>query len=281
MALRDQPYLPLYIQDYLTDEKLNECSAASQGVYIKILCVLHKSDEYGKILLKQNDKQTSKQTKNFALKFARHITFPTDAIESALDELLENGVMTLDGDILFQKRMVRDNEISLKRSECGKKGGEKTQFASKFAKAKFKANTEYENENINISKLLLNEILKRKPDFKKPDLNKWAKNIDLMVRVDKRTIEEIKKVIVWCQQDLFWQNNILSTAKLREQFDQLSLKMKGGKNGTVKGTGTNPYRKNNNNRELDAATSEAADRIRAEYEANLAAAAGQNRQETG
>jgi len=146
MALRDQPYLPLYIQDYLTDEKLNECSAASQGVYIKILCVLHKSDEYGKFLLKQNDKQTSKQTKNFASKFARHITFSPDVIESALDELLENSVMTLDGDILFQKRMVKDNEISLKRSNSGKKGGEKTQFASKFALAKVKANSEYENE---------------------------------------------------------------------------------------------------------------------------------------
>jgi hypothetical protein len=151
MALRDQPYLPLYIQDYLTDEKLNECSAASQGVYIKILCVLHKSDEYGKFLLKQNDKQTTKQTKNFALKFARHITFTPDTIESALDELVENSVMTLNGDILFQKRMVKDNEISLKRSNSGKKGGEKTQFATKFAKAKTQANSEdeieYENDN--------------------------------------------------------------------------------------------------------------------------------------
>ena len=136
MALRDQPYLPLYIQDYLTDEKLNECSASTQGVYIKIMCVLHKSDEYGKFLLKQNDKQDSKQTKNFALKFAKHITFTPEIIESALDELLENKVMSIDGDILYQKRMVKDNGISLKRSESGKKGGKKTQFASKFAKAK-------------------------------------------------------------------------------------------------------------------------------------------------
>jgi hypothetical protein len=31
----------------------------------------------------------------------------------------------------------------------------------------------------------------------------------------------------WCQRDLFWQGNILSTAKFREKFDQLELKMKG------------------------------------------------------
>jgi len=61
MALRDQPYLPLYVQDYLTDEKLNECSPATQGVYIKLLCVLHKMEEYGTILLKQKRKQKVSQ----------------------------------------------------------------------------------------------------------------------------------------------------------------------------------------------------------------------------
>ena len=35
MALRNQPYIPLYVQDFLTDEKLNQCSPASQGIYIK------------------------------------------------------------------------------------------------------------------------------------------------------------------------------------------------------------------------------------------------------
>jgi len=53
MALRDQPYLPLYVQDIMTDEKLNECSAASHGIYIKgIMCLMHKSETYGKIMLK-------------------------------------------------------------------------------------------------------------------------------------------------------------------------------------------------------------------------------------
>lgn len=196
MALRDQPYLPLYIQDYLTDEKLNECSAASQGVYIKILCVLHKSDEYGKFLLKQNDKQTSKQTKNFASKFARHITFSPDVIEDALDELLENRVMTLDGDILFQKRMVRDNEISLKRSSSGKKGGEKTQFASKFALAKVKANSEYENEYENEYKNRIDnevcpesEIDTEPPKRKKPKTS-IPKNFTISERVKKWASEK-------------------------------------------------------------------------------------------
>jgi len=229
MALRDQPYIPLYVQDFLTDEKLIECSAEATGVYIRLMCILHKSEEYGKILLKQKDKQGDNQVKNFASKLLKQMPFTLNVIEKSLQELINEQVLLIDNDYLYQKRMVRDNDISLKRSESGKRGGEKTQFASKFALAKIKANTEYEIECENVSELLLNEILKRKPDFKQPDLEKWSTHIDLMIRVDKRSSEEIKKVIIWCQQDQFWQNNILSTEKLRKQFDQLSLKMTGDK----------------------------------------------------
>ena len=66
MALRDQPYIPLYVQDFMTDEKLSECSAESTGVYIRAMCIMHKSQEYGTVLLKQKDKQT--HNKNFAVK---------------------------------------------------------------------------------------------------------------------------------------------------------------------------------------------------------------------
>jgi len=84
-----------------------------------------------------------------------------------------------------------------------------------------------------LAELLLSLILARKPDFKKPNLQGWAKDIDRMIRLDKRTPEQIEAVIRWCQQDLFWQSNILSAAKLREKFDQLELRMKGS-NGQQK-----------------------------------------------
>jgi hypothetical protein len=77
-----------------------------------------------------------------------------------------------------------------------------------------------------LAELLLNEILKRKRDFKKSNLQKWTSDIDLMIRKDGRKPEQIEAVIRWTQQDSFWQNNVLSTAKLREKFDQLEMKMK-------------------------------------------------------
>ena len=52
-----------------------------------------------------------------------------------------------------------------------------------------------------------------------------------MLRHDKRKPEIIEKVILWCQGDDFWQNNILSTGKLRKQFDRLEMQMRKPKKG--------------------------------------------------
>jgi len=127
MALRDQPYFPLYVQDFLTDEKLNECSAESTGVYIKILCIMHKSNPYGTILLKQKDKQDENICFNFANKLVKHLPYSVLVIERSLKELVDEDVLQLNGDGLTQKRMIKDYNISLKRSEAGKIGGIKTQ----------------------------------------------------------------------------------------------------------------------------------------------------------
>lgn len=158
MALRDQPYIPLYVQDYLTDEKLNACLPATQGVYIKIMCLFHKCDPYGVILLKQKDKQNESMCLNFANKLANLLPFNLPVIKNALEELLDEKVLYIEGDFLYQKRMVKDNEISCKRAVSGKNGGKKTQSKNKnFAKAndkpkqeaKNEQNTEYEIEDVN------------------------------------------------------------------------------------------------------------------------------------
>jgi hypothetical protein len=154
MALRDQPYLPLYVQDFLTDEKLMECSASATGVYIRIMCVMHKSDSYGRFLLRQKDKQSDKQILNFATKLAKHLPYDLDTILAGLGELLTEGCLIIEGDSLLQKRMVKDGDISLKRSKSGKKGGDVTKNnLAEFAQAKVQANTEIEYEYENVIKV--------------------------------------------------------------------------------------------------------------------------------
>ena len=87
----------------------------------------------------------------------------------------------------------------------------------------------HNSNELRLSELLLSLILKRNTNYKKPNLQVWAKDIDIMIRLDNRDPIEIEKVILWCQEDTFWQNNILSTKKLRFQFDQLVFKSKESK----------------------------------------------------
>jgi len=75
-----------------------------------------------------------------------------------------------------------------------------------------------------LSKKLFDYILVNNPNHKEPDLQKWAKYIDLMIRLDHRTAEQINDIIIFSQEDSFWKSNILSTEKLRDKFDQLWIK---------------------------------------------------------
>lgn len=152
MALRDQPYIPLYIQDIMTDEKLNECTAATHGIFIKgIMCLMHKSKTYGKILLKQKYKQIESKEESkeyaFACQLDKHLPYTKNEIFSAIQDLIREEVCYFENDFLCQKRMIKDNELSLKRAKAGKKGGDKSK---QFAQAKKEANSENENKDDNI-----------------------------------------------------------------------------------------------------------------------------------
>jgi hypothetical protein len=57
-------------------------------------------------------------------------------------------------------------------------------------------------------------------------LQQWARPIDLMLRIDGRTPDGTRAVIDFATTDSFWQSNILSPGKLRDQYDQLEAKMR-------------------------------------------------------
>ena len=84
------------------------------------------------------------------------------------------------------------------------------------------------SEAVRLADLLLDLIRQRKPDFvRKGD---WAKDIDLMIRMDNRAPADVEAVIRWSQADCIprdgfcWANNILSGVKLRKHFDRLDLR---------------------------------------------------------
>jgi hypothetical protein len=123
MARREKPYLPLYVQDFLTDEKLIECSAESTGVYIRLMCLLHKSETYGAIELSPRNKRTGDKIRDFALKLSKHLPFDSDTVYRCISELSENDVIQVTEDVLSQRRMLKDGHISEVRAQAGSQGG--------------------------------------------------------------------------------------------------------------------------------------------------------------
>jgi len=180
MARKDKPYLPLYIQDFMTDEKLMECSASATGVYIRVMCVMHKSVKYGTFLLKQKDKQSSNQILNFATKLGKHLPYDLEVIISGLDELINEGCLYIEGDILIQKRMVEDGSLSETRSKSGSSGGKKSQSNrlknKKFAEAKVKANTDID---IDIENDIVLDVFKSEKKTKNMSKSKDTEGIPL------------------------------------------------------------------------------------------------------
>lgn len=89
---------------------------------------------------------------------------------------------------------------------------------------------------------LKNYILRNNPNAKVPDnLRKWANDINKMIRLDKRSEEDLRLVIEYSQSNRFWQCNILSPAKLREKFDTLYLQGKNDKQSNVKTKSDNDF----------------------------------------
>jgi uncharacterized protein YneR len=68
----------------------------------------------------------------------------------------------------------------------------------------------------------------------------WWKAADRLIRLDGHDLELIYQVMDWCQRDEFWQGNIRSMPKFRQQFDQLRIRMGNSKPKVVETAGYAP-----------------------------------------
>ncbi|MBN1567918.1 MAG: hypothetical protein JXA73_08715 [Acidobacteria bacterium] len=79
-------------------------------------------------------------------------------------------------------------------------------------------------ESLQLSERLRQAIQVRDPKARAcrlPDLTHWARDIEKIIRIDGRRVEDVEAVIAWCQNDSFWGPNILSGRKLRDKFDTM------------------------------------------------------------
>lgn len=166
MARKDLPYLALYVQDLLTDEKLIECSPAAHGIYFRLMCILHKQETYGLLCLKQKYKQTESKINNFASMLVNQMPFTFEQIKDGINELFEEDVIYIDEDRLSQKRMLYDGELSRVRSEIGKTGG--SSVTKQYGKVGFLywIGDGYNKNKIGVSVNVLNRLYRLRSDLK-------------------------------------------------------------------------------------------------------------------
>lgn len=88
------------------------------------------------------------------------------------------------------------------------------------------------DDDIELSNLLFSKLLSIHPSIKKPDMIKWAVHIKRMREVDQRTVEGITNMIGMIFDNnqyfdgTFWRSNVLSTEKLRKQYDTIAVQIK-------------------------------------------------------
>jgi uncharacterized protein YdaU (DUF1376 family) len=237
------PAFQFYVNDWLSSTHIMLMTPAQEGAYIHLLAIAWNSDDCG---LPSNDNEL--------------------AVLSRLGEAWFNGNGTVvkrcfkqKGTRLYNERLLQERKKQDEWREKSRQGGIKSgklrssdrldkegclkgglrvvepkgnssfsSSSSSSSKRSFKTSPNFseDSDEIRLSKLLFSKIQLKDPKAKVPKFDKWAREIDLMIRIDKRTVEEIELLINWCQEDNFWCKNILSTGKLREKFTQLLLKFK-------------------------------------------------------
>lgn len=227
-----RPWMAFYVRDYLANTPL--LSLEEHGAYLLLMCHYW---EHGHL----------PASAGLLHKVCR---CTTDAERGSCDTVVSQ-YFTLDGDVLRHERIDEELEkvvqISEKRVKAAKKSHEK-RSAKAPASAPANADTlhtthththkdikttrQLPGEAIELAKRLGRWIRERDPDNRSIAEGKhdktfqtWGDAIDKINRLDGREWGVIQAVIDWCQQDEFWQSNILSGVKLRKQFNQLFLKM--------------------------------------------------------
>jgi len=111
-------------------------------------------------------------------------------------------------------------------------GGERA--GKKETKLKDKKVFPPESIEYRCTKYVMEKVLEFNPNNKKapksendPKFQEWCVHIDRAIRLDKRPVNELRKLTKFAFEDDFWRKTIQSTSGLRENYDTIFMKMKG------------------------------------------------------
>lgn len=89
---------------------------------------------------------------------------------------------------------------------------------------------EFSEEVKSMTQCILTAMKHEKPDYASPkNLSCLHREMDLMIRLEKRSPDKIMKILMWAIKDDFWRDKFFKpnpVLYLRKKFDQLDMKMK-------------------------------------------------------
>lgn len=111
------PAIQFYPADWRKDPGVQSLSFHDRGVWLEIICLMHESEQRGRLLL------NGKPMPDEAL--ARLLGLDKQIVTKTISTLLEYGVASIDPQTgaLMNRRMVRDEDLRAVRQAAGKMGG--------------------------------------------------------------------------------------------------------------------------------------------------------------
>ena len=111
------PAMQFYPGDWRKDPGVQSLCYHDRGVWFEMLCLMHESEDRGKLMLNGNPMPHEA--------LARLLGLDNQILTTTLTTLIDFGVASLDKTTkaIISRRMVRDEEIRRIRKSCGKMGG--------------------------------------------------------------------------------------------------------------------------------------------------------------
>lgn len=115
MSGQSRPWMKFYPGDWRADPLLRQCEPISRYVWLEMIGLMHEAEPYGHLIFAGKPMGPAK--------LARLIAMDTAEVESALEDLEALGVFSRDKDqIIYSRRMVRDEEKYRRAAKFGKRG---------------------------------------------------------------------------------------------------------------------------------------------------------------
>lgn len=128
------PWMKFHPQDWRADERLRMCSLSARGLWLEMICIMHRAEKYGFLLI------AGKAPTDTQLAFQVGTT--PEQVSQLLAELRAAEVYSATSSgVIYSRRMVRDEKKSRINAKNGKKGGETTVGKTKEKKPSPKRNS--------------------------------------------------------------------------------------------------------------------------------------------